>query len=472
MVREAHRAAAGLGDLAACADAAWLLERVPPPRDAAARARLAVVEEELAEVKAMNAAGRWTEGLAAAVPLEERASASGHPPLAGEALFVLGDLEERTGDYEGAEEALYRALERAEEGRDDRLKTEIRRKLAYTVGYRQGRWPEAHRHLRLAHAALRRLGGAPTLEALLYSTEGGLHGTVGRTAEARRLLERALAILEEVEPDSPRLVGLLGNLGGMYQLGGEPRRAAALLERGLALAEAALGPDHPDTASLRFNLALALSDLGRRSEAVEQMTAVLRARTPLLGADHADVAQAEAAVGALWVELDRPERGLPHLDRALPILEASFSPGHPVAAAARLNLADALRKLGRLDEALDHYRRAERAFAAGLGADSVYVALPLQGIAEVELARGRPAAARDVLETALALRLAGDAQPHWVAETRFALARALWDGGLDRPRARALAREALEVLAGKEGAPETDLRGTIEAWLAERDAGG
>jgi tetratricopeptide (TPR) repeat protein len=202
------------------------------------------------------------------------------------------------------------------------------------------------------------------------------------------------------------------------------------------------------------------------------MESVVRARRKLLGADHADVGQAEAALGALWLELDRPALGLPYLERALPVLEAAFSPHHPVASAARNNLAEALRKLDRFEEAIEHYRRAERSFAAGLGEESVYVALPLQGIGEAELARGRPGAALAVLERALALRRQEGVAPFWLAETRFALARALWDAGADRPLARALAREAVEGLAAQEGADEADLRRRIEEWLAGRGGGG
>jgi len=183
------------------------------------------------------------------------------------------------------------------------------------------------------------------------------------------------------------------------------------------------------------------------------------------------VGQAEAAVGALWVELDRPAQGLPCLERALEIMEAKFSPEHPVGATARSNLAEGLRKLGRFEEAIESYRRAERSFAAGLGPESVYVAVPLQGIAEVELARGRPGAALAVLERALALRQREEVAPHCLAETRFALARALRDGCLDRPRASALASQALKGLAGQKGEDDAELRRRIEAWLAEGGGG-
>jgi hypothetical protein len=59
-----------------------------------------------------------------------------------------------------------------------------------------------------------------------------------------------------------------------------------------------------------------------------------------------------------------------------------------------------------------------------------------------------------------ALAEAGDPQP--LAESTLALARALWETGGDRARARRLAEEAQPALAG--GQLDADLDAT--AWLA------
>jgi hypothetical protein len=74
------------------------------------------------------------------------------------------------------------------------------------------------------------------------------------------------------------------------------------------------------------------------------------------------------------------------------------------------------------------------------------VAYALQGLGDTHLAAGRPADAIAPLERALTIRAAGSV-PDDLAETRFALARALWDAGRDRPRARTLAGEAEAGLA-------------------------
>jgi hypothetical protein len=69
----------------------------------------------------------------------------------------------------------------------------------------------------------------------------------------------------------------------------------------------------------------------------------------------------------------------------------------------------------------------------------------------------------------MTLRQAGDTPPDEIAETRFALARALWDGKGDRARAHELAKQAREGLSGA-SAQVTRARAAVDAWL--RSTGG
>jgi len=69
-----------------------------------------------------------------------------------------------------------------------------------------------------------------------------------------------------------------------------------------------------------------------------------------------------------------------------------------------------------------------------------------------------------LLERALAIRLAGNVQPEELAETRFALARAL--APAQARRARELALQALQDYARTVGSQRERL--AVEAWLAAR----
>ena len=142
-----------------------------------------------------------------------------------------------------------------------------------------------------------------------------------------------------------------------------------------------------------------------------------------------------------------PELALPILRRALAIYEVK-APGTPGEwAMAHHELGEAARRLGRHAEALEHERQAIRCIEAKIGADSDYLLFPLQTIGALYLDQGRPDLAISPLERAAGIY---ERQPpaflRWSAETRFLLARALWEADRDRPRALDLARRAHERL--------------------------
>jgi hypothetical protein len=63
-------------------------------------------------------------------------------------------------------------------------------------------------------------------------------------------------------PSTPIQRRALTNLGGLLQAQGELAAARPLFERALAIREKALGPDHPDPAVVRNNLASLVRGVG------------------------------------------------------------------------------------------------------------------------------------------------------------------------------------------------------------------
>jgi tetratricopeptide (TPR) repeat protein len=89
-----------------------------------------------------------------------------------------------------------------------------------------------------------------------------------RLADARPLLERALAISEATHgPDHPNVAGCLNNLALILQDLGQPGQARPLAERALAIDEAVYGPDYPLVAIRLNNLGAILWDLGQPGQA-------------------------------------------------------------------------------------------------------------------------------------------------------------------------------------------------------------
>jgi tetratricopeptide (TPR) repeat protein len=203
----------------------------------------------------------------------------------------------------------------------------------------------------------------------------------------------------------------------------DPARALELSRQSLALKERALGPDNPD-----------------------------------VGRSLADVSEDQHRLG-------RNEEALANNLRAQDIAAHAYGPATPEITSLLSNEGEVLVALGRAREAVPIFEHALELWPAGEKGDQMFVAFPLTGLGQAHLALGQPARALAPLERALRLREGGN-DPAPLSETRFALARALWDSRGDRARARRLAEEARAAdarAAGPEAKAEAE---RIDAWLA------
>jgi tetratricopeptide (TPR) repeat protein len=240
----------------------------------------------------------------------------------------------------------------------------------------------------------------------------------GRYVDAQRWAKYADAILQRLGGHDLLQAWLLNNLGGLDEIHGEWEESLRMQQEALALKERALGPDHPDVGISEGNLSVVLTALGRNQEALE------------------------------------------HVDRSIEILENGLGAGHPDLATQLNNRGEILNALGRSRDARASFEKARIIWERELGLDNRNLAYALTGIGISYLADGDGSNAIVPLERAFKIREAEETDPSRRAETRFALARALWDSGRDRPRAHALAEEARESYA----------RAEIKAKLAEVDS--
>jgi hypothetical protein len=87
----------------------------------------------------------------------------------------------------------------------------------------------------------------------------------------------------------------------------------------------------------------------------------------------------------------------------------------------------------------------------------------VHGLGAVRLAQGEIAAAIPLLEQALALREHRELDKTLMADTRFLLARALWQRRNERRRARALATAAQVTYASRSASKQ---QSEVVAWLS------
>ncbi len=466
VVDRAVEAASQLGDLEVCADDEFLTAAIQPPVDRAARARVDDLRRRLDEVSAQRAAGHYQQGRDAISKIVAEARQLVYPPVLAEALLLEGTLAEDLGDLAAAEAALDETITVAAQARDDRLAARAWNQLLWVVCHDQARYADAPTLELGATAAVARAGGDRGLYAALLNAIAAVPYGQGKYREALGYYQRVLKLREGgAEPNQLEIAAVRDNIGLVYDKLGEYQEARRYHEQALALREQALGRDHPLVASTLNNLGINAERQGRFDDARKAYERSLAIKEKALGADHPGLAGTINNLGNVYYQKQEYDLAVPYFERAVKMKERLYGPDHPRVGLSLDNLAAALIAEGKHREAVPLLQRSLAISEKALGADHPDVAYALTSLGEAYLGLGQPRAAVEPLERALRLRRAAEVQPGDLAETRSALARALWASGRDRGRARRLAHAARDGFeqAGPSGEPGLAV---IRDWLA------
>lgn len=187
----------------------------------------------------------------------------------------------------------------------------------------------------------------------------------------------------------------------------------------------------------RTDVKAALNDAFKALELTRKVTSVDSTETTDL---LESISAMKADAGDLTGAVDFSNQALDAMRRCCG--EQNPRMGHPLAMRG-----EALARLGRLIEGERDLRRAIELFNQMGGIWRLWSTYPMTALGKDLIDQRRPAEAARTLEKALAIREQSEPNPEMVAETRFALARALWDEGAQRPRALALAEQARATYA-------------------------
>jgi tetratricopeptide (TPR) repeat protein len=242
----------------------------------------------------------------------------------------------------------------------------------------------------------------------------------GRFEDSRRWATAAESVLKRMGGHDLLRAWLLNDHGAVLQKQGAKQEALTLNLQSLELKKRVLGAGHPDVSISEGNLAIALSGLGRFDEA------------------------------------------LAHIDNAVAVAQRGLGAGHPDLALHLYNRGEILRSLDRPTEARSAFESARTIWERELGPENVFVAYALTGIGQTCLADGDDNQALVPLERAFKIGQSEPADSPHRAETKFALARALWGARRDRARARTLAEEARAAYVKM---PTADELSEVENWL-------
>ncbi len=460
---QAVRAAANLPSIVVCDDPTWLAATVKPPEDEVVRARVEAERERLSQAAAQLRAGHYDDGQTLADAALQAAEALGYGPLRAEALIQVGAARELQGDYAAAAASLEEAYNLAARTGHDEVAAGATITLTRVAGKRQALHAAGLVWGRVAAVIVARLGEEEgLLGADLHAELGQVLDASGELSAAITEARAALAIREaRLGLDHPDVAASLHNLGVASLHRGMHDDAADYLARALAIRRAVLGEEHPEVAATYNWLGNYHASRNENGDAIALYRKALAIREKALPPGHPDIASSLSNLGLCLGQENEPAAALELHRRALAIREKALAPDHPDIAASWSNLGDLHAELGRPTEARAHFQEALRHWERSLGPNHPALAFALLGIGKSLLAEGDAAAAVAPIERALALRKAGEVDTAYLAETRFALARALWlaDPG-ERPRARALAEQAQALAVAKQDP-------TLAAWLAE-----
>ncbi|MCW5764927.1 MAG: serine/threonine protein kinase [Phycisphaeraceae bacterium] len=332
-------------------------------------------------------------------------------PSADRRLEIVGDLA-----------MVYRAQSRLPES--ERL---YREQLNRAVERRGERGPEALRLMNNLAVLLNRRGGSEEAERLYRQCEAASIEVLGEdsdnTISTRINLAKMLADqrrFEEAEPRSraayeqcvrvlgpehPTTLSAMNNLSSLLADAGKLDEAEALLRGCLEIRLRTLGEEHPRTLVTMSNLSSLLRDRGRDGEALENDGRVLEIRRRTLGEDHLDTLNTLNNIGLALFKLGRFEEAAERFARAAAGVDRA-APKHWTAGQYRANLGRALLKVGRPTEAESHLRAAHALMTATLGERDARTRQTVASLAEALRALGRADEAE-----ALAPAGAGDKQP-------------------------------------------------------------
>ena len=348
----------------------------------------------------------------------------------------------------------------------------LRAKVAEVrVACNVGRLTEAMHAIGPLEDEARSTGYGPVLAEILLE-HGKLHSERRSSAAAATCLEEAvwtaeLARHDEVAAEAATtLIHVVGDTQSRIDAGEIWARHAEMVLRRLGGHDQLWGWLYNNRGAMRIRQ-------GRLADALEDQKRAVEAKEKVGGPYDPDVACSLANIALILEQMGEPADAALYDERALRILDATLGPYHPRTAIVTSNYSEVLNLLGRFEAARDMAWRALEAIEGEVGSTGLFVTFPLTALALANLGAGCAEEALPLLERAVTIRDALDAEPLLAGEVHFALARALVQLGRDATRAVSLATQARQEYARAPAIPAAARSlAQIDAWMASHlDAG-
>ena len=504
VVDKSVQAALALTPIADCADAASLRAPVRLPANPADRARIEELQGAVAETRALDSAGKFSDAIARATTLVAAARATHYRPLEASALDALGLAQRDAGKYDDAQATLERAVDAGIAAHDDATAGEAASWLVRVIGYDRAKHDDGEPWIARAQAFLEARPD-DRIRAQLENNIGNVRFGEDRFDEALEHHRNALALRQRLYGEaSPLVAASYDNMGLSYDFKGDNTTGTELHRKALAIDEAALGPTHPTVALTLTNLAVSMRMGGDLDGALEIAKRALAVKEQIYGPDSAMVAVSLNEVGNNLFYRGEYPAAIEVFERSLAIKRKAYGNEHPMISSAIGNIANCYMNMNQFEKAkplveevlaittktlgADHsdaghqylrlgkilvseHRYAEgrvqmehalKIWTAAFEPTSPLIANAEHDLGDLEEAAGNHAAAIGHYSRAMKIQDGGHGDVVDRAETHYALAKALWANG-DHVAAAPLARESIELFR-RGGARADNLRKEAESW--------
>ncbi|MFO0632447.1 MAG: tetratricopeptide repeat protein [Nannocystaceae bacterium] len=468
---QAGFAAMELQPIAQCAETEALNAEAEPPQDTSTAEAVAASRRQLMRVRALGNTGLVRDAVSEAQSAYARAQTIATPagetyqPIVAEARHRLGEAQALADDDPAvANKNLQEAHWLAAGVKHDVVAATVAAALVSVAGRNLRHPSDGLSWGRHADAALKRIRMFGRLEARMRHDMGVVQAAEGEFAAAREALEASQALFEKEPANAWWLASVHRELALVNLAEGRIADARAQHDEAREIFVAALGASHPDNA-----LALAVA---ARIASAERDVEGARARLgEAIGLIETAIGPNSTRLLPLLRQRAELERDQGDFDAAIAALQRAHGIArdawgdHPKVAQALFELGTVLAQAGRVDQARQQQDRALSLWERTRGKDDPDVAFALTSLGELDLVQGQAGEAVKRLERALKLRGGRGLDPQLLAQTQFALARALHTVK-DRSRARELAAKARDAFAN--GKPPSPTRAAqVERWLAE-----
>jgi eukaryotic-like serine/threonine-protein kinase len=249
--------------------------------------------------------------------------------------------------------------------------------------------------------------GDPLAVARMQMTLGTSQLALGYPDRAISLFTKARATFTaELGPDHPDTLTSMYHLAISYRDAGQNDRALKLFEETLALQKAKLGPDHPDTLRSMAGLAISYAVAGQNDRALKLFEETLALQKAKLGPDHPDTLKSMNNLAISYAAVGRNDRAIKLREETLALQKAKFGPDHPDTLISMLNLSSSYVNAGHFDRALKLSEETLALAKARLGPDHPVTLACMHNVATSYLRAGQNDRGVRLFEETMALKKA------------------------------------------------------------------